>query len=140
MRKQLCIVLVAVSLYGCVANNPEKEVAANVTELTNTYLHPNKEALDKLLSDDVTYGHSIGLVQDKAGITDNLLHGPFHFINITITGQTIKILKDIAIVRHTLSGDDTNAGVAEKFKFGILLIWQQTDGQWKLIARQAIKL
>lgn len=142
MKNKFCIVLLlmAVTFYGCTKNDPEKEVATAVSQFTATLIHPEKQSLDKLISDDVSYGHSIGLVQDKAGIIDGLLHGPFHFITINTTGQTIKIVNDIAIVRQTLSGDDVDGGVPAKFKFGILLVWHQEGGQWKLLARQAIKL
>jgi hypothetical protein len=119
---------------------PEKAVAASVDSLTNALLHPDKIVLESLLSDDLTYGHSAGLVQDKAGIIDGLVNGSFRFLTIDISDQTIRVLKDIALVRYVLVSDYTDKGTTGKVKFGILLVWRQEDGQWKLLARQAVKL
>ena len=120
--------------------SPEKLVETVIDELTKAMLHPDKQKLDKLISENVSYGHSAGLVQNKAEIIDNLVNGPFKFLTIDIADQTIKVVSDVAITRQTMNVDYIENGVNGKYKFGILLIWHLENQQWKLFARQAIKL
>jgi hypothetical protein len=44
-----------------------------------------------------------------------------------------------AIVRHILTGETLSEGKTTPIKIGILMVWQQQDGRWKLLAGQAYK-
>jgi len=132
--------LLCVTIYAQAGG--EQQVASKTDSLNKAYLHPEKAILDNLLSDDVSYGHSAGLVQNKAEIINGLINGPFHFLTISTSNQTIKVVKDMAIVRQTMLLDytDSEKKTSGKMKFGILLIWHLENTKWKLLARQAILL
>jgi len=58
----------------------------------------------------------------------------------TITDQTITMVDNDAIVRHTLTGETERDGTTTPVKIGVLMVWHKQDGSWKLLARQAGRL
>ena len=51
----------------------ERAVAAAVESLRKAMIDPDKGSLDALVLDELTYGHSNGLIQDKAAFETALL-------------------------------------------------------------------
>lgn len=117
----------------------EKEVAARVESLRQAMISADKAALNELTAEALSYGHSNGLVEDKAAFMDALISKKSVFTSITLTNQTVQVAGDVAMVRHRLTGDTNNDNVPGKVDLTILLIWQKQKGSWKLLARQAIK-
>jgi hypothetical protein len=115
-------------------------VAAAAERLRLAMIDPTKDNLSALVGDDLSYGHSSGKVDTKASFIADLLSGASDFVTITITEQTIKVLDgNVAIVRHTLAADSNDSGKPGKVLIKILGVWQKQGGQWKLIARQAVR-
>lgn len=123
-------------------SSPEDEsaVAAAVDSLNKGILDPEKNLLENIVSDALSYGHSGGKVQTKAEFVEDLVNGPFDFQTVNTANQTIKVDGDNAIVRHTFTAKATNAGAPVDLNIGNLLVWRKESGQWKLIARQAFKI
>lgn len=118
----------------------EKEVAAAVANLRKGMLDGDKNLLDQVTSADLTYGHSNGLLEDKATFIKVLVSGENDFVTMDVTDQTIKLVGNTAIVRHNFTAQTNNGGTPGSTKLAVLLIWQKQQGKWKLIARQATKL
>ena len=118
----------------------EKEVAASIDALYKAMIDSDKNALENLCADELSYGHSSGKVEDKAAFVEGLLGGPIDFLTIDITDQTIKLVGKTAIVRHTFSSKVLNKGNPDTLKLGMLLVWKKQKGKWKLLARQAVKI
>ena len=118
----------------------ERAVASRVDLLRQQMIHPDSTVIDGLFSTDLSYGHSAGLVNDKATIIQTYLHGSFHFLTITLSDQTVHVAGDNAIVRHVLVSDFRDGEKSGQVKFGILMVWHHEKHQWKLLARQAVKL
>jgi ketosteroid isomerase-like protein len=118
----------------------EKAVAAAVEKLRTAMVASDKAALENLAADDISYGHSNGLVENKAQFVDQFVTGKTDFVNIALSDQTIKIAGDAAIVRHRLVADTNNNKVPGKVDIIILMVWQKQKGDWKLLARQAAKI
>ena len=102
-------------------------------------MDPTSAALTALVADDLSYGHSGGRVDTKDSFID-LIAGKSEFVTIAITDQTIKVVGNTAIVRHTLTADTNDSGKPGKVQIKILGVWQQQGGQWKLLARQAVRV
>ena len=131
------------SLFGMKAKAQSKDetaVASAVESLRKAMIDPDKATLDKLTCDELSYGHSSGKVQDKAAFIDALTSGASDFVSIDLAEQTIKVVGNTAIVRHTLSANTNDGGKPGTVKLGILTIWQKQHGEWKLLARQAVKI
>lgn len=118
----------------------ETAVAAAVDSLNKGILDPEKNLLENIASEALSYGHSGGKVQNKAEFVDDLINGSFDFQTVNTADQTIKVAGDNAIVRHTFTAKATNAGAPVDLNIGNLLVWRKEGGQWKLLARQAFKV
>ena len=118
----------------------EQAVAAAAEKLRVAMIDPTPAALTALVADDLSYGHSGGRVDTKDSFIGDLIAGKSDFVTIAITDQTIKVVGNTAIVRHTLTADTNDSGKPGKVQIKILGVWQQQGGEWKLLARQAVRV
>jgi len=134
------IALTAVMNVAMAQNKEEAAVSAAVEHLKKAMIDGDKTGLTNITADQLSYGHSSGKVEDKTTFVDNIVSGKSDFVTIDLTNQTIAISGDAAIVRHTLSATTNDGGKPGTVNLNILLIWQKQKGQWKLLARQAVKV
>lgn len=118
----------------------EQAVAASVESLRKALIDPTKANLDALVLDELTYGHSNGKIQDKAAFEAALLDKSSDFVTIDLTNQTIKVVGNTAWVRHILSATTNDGGKPGSTRLSVLLVWVKQKGQWRLFARQAVKV
>lgn len=121
-------------------SSDKKQVAAAVEALRTAMVSGNRNQLEALASPNLTYGHSSGLMEDKAAFVEALASGKSDFVSIDLTDQTITLDGDIALVRHKLAAQTNNGGTPGSTNLGVLLVWKKQQGKWKLLARQAFKL
>ena len=148
MKKLLLLIAASAVLFSGCAMVPagggasaEPAVAAAAERLRIAMIDPTPAALGALVSDDLSYGHSGGKVDTKASFIADLVAARSDFVSITITEQTVKVVDgQTAIVRHTLAADTLDAGKPGKVALKILGIWQKQGGDWKLLARQAVRI
>lgn len=122
------------------SSSSEKEVAVAVESLRKALIDPTKSNLDNIVLDELTYGHSNGVIQDKAAFEEALLTGKSDFVTIDLTDQTIKVVGNTAWVRHTLTATNNDGGKPGTAHLYVLLVWMKQKGGWKLLARQAVKV
>lgn len=122
------------------AQKNEKGVAEAVEKLRKAMIDPTEANLTALVSDKLTYGHSAGKVEDKAEFIRALVSNESDFKTIDLTDQTISIVDNTALVRHVLTAVTANKGVPATAHISILLVWVYQKGDWKLVARQAVKV
>jgi ketosteroid isomerase-like protein len=103
-------------------------------------IDPDKAMLDKLTMAELSYGHSSGLIQDKAAFEEALLSGASDFVSIELSDQTLKVVGNTAWVRHKMSAVTNDGGKPGEAHLSVLLIWMKQKGQWRLLARQAVKI
>jgi hypothetical protein len=145
MLKRLMAGALRASIAGCAATpapvprGDSTAVAAAAEKLRIAMVDPTPAGLDALVATDLSYGHSGGKVDTKASFIADLLDGKSDFVTIAITDQTIKVVDDVALVRHTLTADTNDAGKPGKVAIKILGVWHKQGGQWKLLARQAVR-
>ena len=118
----------------------ERAVAAAVESLRKALIDPDKATLDALVLDELTYGHSNGNLQDKAAFEEALLNKSSDFVTIDLAGQTIKVVGNTAWARHILSATTNDGGKPGTAHLSVLLVWLKHKGQWRLLARQAVKV
>ncbi|MFZ4102881.1 MAG: nuclear transport factor 2 family protein, partial [Sphingobacterium thalpophilum] len=138
--KNITYIFVLFMLTAFVANaqsKTEQAVATAIIALHSNVVNPDRKALEMLVSNDLSYGHSAGKVENKDQFIDFLFNGPFKFTAINTSDQTIRVSGKDAIVRHVFLGKATNAGVPTEIKVGNLMIWRKEGGSWRLLARQA---
>ena len=117
------------------------EVEDAVNNLVKAMLHPSEPTLKNLAAEQLTYGHSSGKVETREEFVGTLVSGTSVFEQIDIEQQTIQVLENTAIVRHTLLAKTNDPGNGPAtIKLGVVLTWTKTEGTWKLLSRQAFKL
>lgn len=92
-----------------------------------------------LIADELSYGYSSGLVENKQLFVEKIATGKSDFLTITLTEQSIDVSGKLAIVRHHLTATTNDGSVAGTVKLKILLVYQLKKGRWLLYARQAVK-
>jgi Domain of unknown function (DUF4440) len=114
-------------------------VANAVAALTKAMLAADKAGLEALVADQLSYGHSGGVVQDKAAFVDVIASKKTIYKSIVLSDQTVAIAGPNAIVRHAWLGESESesGGKSNVSKIGVLQVWQKQGADWKLLARQA---
>lgn len=136
----LCNLIPALNEKLIAQDNDKMQVEKRVEYLKQLMIDPDKTKLEALLSDQLTYGHSNGLIENKAQCIENLVSGNSDFVDITLTNTQSSITGSIAWTRFDLYAHTNNKGVAGETKLKVLLIWIKENKQWKLLARQAVKI
>jgi ketosteroid isomerase-like protein len=122
------------------AQKPDKEIESSIETLNKAMISPDKSTLEKLTAEDLSYGHSTGVVQNKSDFIKDVMSGPVKFFQIDNANQTIVVSDHTATVRNICSIKGTRDGAPLDLKIGILMIWVKKDDGWKLLARQGYKL
>lgn len=117
----------------------EQDVAKAVDKMTQAMLHKDIATLNALTSDNVTYGHSSGKIQNKQEFIADIETGRSGFKTLQMLNQKIKMNGDTALVRNHFSAQAVNSGVEVPTEIENFQIWQKQKGQWLLIGRQAFK-
>jgi ketosteroid isomerase-like protein len=141
IKKLICLIMISGIINSTMAQTKEETaVTAAVETLRKAMVDGDKAGLQKVTADQLSYGHSSGRVEDKATFVDNIASGKSDFVTIDLTNQTVAVAGDAAIVRHTLAATTNDGGTPGSVKLNILLVWQKQKGEWKLLARQAVKV
>nr|WP_233166829.1 nuclear transport factor 2 family protein [Pedobacter sp. ASV2] len=134
----ICTMLTYCSISFCFAQKNDVENA--VSQLTKLMITPDSLSLDKIVLNNLSYGHSSGKIQTKQEFMHSLLSGESDFVDINLTDQTVILQNKTALVRHTLNAKTNDKNVPGNVKLYILLIWTKEKTGWKLLGRQAVKV
>lgn len=119
----------------------ETALSSAVEQLRLAMVNADQSVLEKIVDDNLSYGHSSGNIEGKASFIESLTSKKSDFTDITLSDQTILITGDVALVRHKLAGHTNDIGKAPgTVNLGILLVWIKKGNDWKLLGRQAFKI
>jgi hypothetical protein len=139
MKQVIIILALCCSSGNLLAQGVAQKVLAAVEQLRLAMIGGDSLALDRLTARQLSYGHSGGGVDDKAGFVHKLVSGQSDFVDIALTEQSVAISGKTAIVRHLLRATTNDGGKPGEVLLKVLLVWQKQKGSWKLLARQAVK-
>jgi hypothetical protein len=117
----------------------EAAVAQAVEALRKAIFGQDKAQLEALCTDQLSYGHSGGRVENKAEFINGVMTRKAILKSLTLSDHTIAIVGTDAIARHTWASESETDGKPTSTKIGVLQIWQKQSGNWKLLARQAFR-
>lgn len=132
-------VFISVSNLSFSQARQEKAVAEAVEKYRKAAVEGDKSALENIMLDKLSYGHSTGLVENKNTFVDNMTNGKYDFVTMDLSDQTIAISDKTAIVRYKLDGTTNDGGKPGEAHLFVLMIFQKKGGEWKVLARQAVK-
>lgn len=122
------------------AQNTQSEVMMKMLSLKNALIAKDSVALSNLLADDVSYGHSTGVIQTKAELIRSALNGEQDYRSIEPSDMRVRVYNDnTGVVNVTLKINLYNLGKPLDITLLTTLVWVKTNGDWKLVARQAVK-
>ena len=141
MHLRLSLLLVCLLAFrNSDAQSLNTEVENSIANLNAAMISKDKTVLEKLTAEELSFGHSTGVVENKSEFVKNVMSGPTTFSRIDISNQSINPAGDIAIVRNISTINGTSKGQPLDLKIGVLMIWKKQGGVWKLLARQGFKL
>jgi hypothetical protein len=100
----------------------------------------DRAQLDALCAAQLSYGHSDGKVQSKDVFLADAASGKATWKTLEFSAVKNSVAGDAAVSRFTLTGDLETEEKTVAVKINVLMVWQQQDGGWKLLARQGFKV
>lgn len=135
----LCLAFFAACATASAQSKDEAKVAAAVEALKKAMVEADSVNLYALTLPGLSYGHSSGHVDDQRQFVEKITSGKSDFVSINLSEQSIRISKKTAIVRHKLDAVTNDNGKPGEVHLWVLLVWQKEGGNWRLLARQAVK-
>src|SRR6266496_6708820 len=125
MKKIILFFLTFVAIRSF-AQTDEQKVLDRVKQL-NTAIFINKDsvALEGLMADKVTYGHSSGKIENRSEMISGAVHGPATYKNFVMDSATVFFEgKNTAVVRHVLKATSVDMqGRESPLHLGVLQVW-----------------
>ncbi|MEJ7680476.1 MAG: nuclear transport factor 2 family protein [Segetibacter sp.] len=122
-------------------SNKETEVWAKVEALNKAVFETkDSAAIQDLVSNAVTYGHSTGVIENKPVMLHNAIVNAQVYKNVSAERLGANIVGETVIVRYILRADVEKDGNTSPLNISILQVWAKDHGKWRLFARQAVKV
>jgi ketosteroid isomerase-like protein len=97
-------------------------------------------ALNRLLSDDLTYTHSSGETQSKAEFIDSVRKGELRYNSIDFESSNARVYGNTAVIVSRLRIMLTARGQNINLHPCFLDVWVKKHGAWQMVAHQATKI
>jgi hypothetical protein len=94
-------------------------------------------ALDKLLSEKLTFTHASGSVDDKRALLEKMAAGGIVYHAIKWSAPQFDVRGELAAMQGVMTLEVTVNGIAKTLKNSAILLWEQADGGWKLLYFQS---
>jgi hypothetical protein len=119
-----------------------EEAAVNqaVEALRKAMVDADKARLEELVADQLSYGHSSGVIESKAQFVSVVAGKKTIYKSIGLLEPSTTVAGTNAIARHIFTAETEADGKPGTARVGVLQVWQKQDGRWKLLARQAFRL
>lgn len=143
MKKIAVLFLMMFATFESFAQNGDDKVIASKVEILNKAIFENKDiaALETLLAKDITYGHSSGKVERRAEMIKGVMDDTKTYSDVKTEVGTILFSDKSVVVRHILSATQKEKdGKVSPLKLQVLQMWVKEKKDWKLWARQAVKI
>lgn len=121
-------------------NSRKMEVMMRMLSLKNSLIAKDSVSLSGLLDDEVSYGHTNGLIQTKAQLIRSVMSGEQDYKTIDPSDMVVSLYENTAIVTMKAKVSMIYQGRPLDMDMVITLAWIKQKDDWKLLARQSAKL
>jgi Domain of unknown function (DUF4440) len=125
---------------SALAEGDEAGITQAVEAMRKAVVDKNKVELEKLTADQLSYGHSSAVVQNKAEFIDGVMTRKATIKALAYPDLKVITAGNNGIARHRYVSESEQDGKTTNTDIGILEVWTKQDGGWKLLARQGYKL
>lgn len=143
MKKLITLFLLLSSGFISNAQNGDETAIASKVETLNRAIFINKDiaALETFLAKEITYGHSGGKVENRVEMIKGVTDDTKTYADVKTEVGTILFSGKSVVVRHVISAiQKEKDGKISPLKLQVLQVWVKEKKDWKLWARQAVKL
>ncbi len=118
----------------------EKALIIQVSKL-DSLMENNDSKILELFSDDVSFGHSNGWIQNKDDFKKDFESGKVKYQSVKQTElKEFKIKNKFANVRRIIAVKGLYKNETFEMKLSVLEFWIKQKGIWKLWSRQSVSL
>ena len=118
----------------------EKALLIQASKL-DSLMENNDSKILELFSDDVSFGHSNGWLQNKDDFKKDFESGKVKYQSVKQTElKELKIKNKFANVRRIIAVKGLYKNETFEMKLSVLEFWIQQKGIWKLWSRQSVSL
>lgn len=117
----------------------ERALRRALDQLHTAMVAADSQQLARLVWPALSYGHSSGQIDNKAVFIQKLVSGNSDFVSIRSEDPQLIISGKTALIRFRMEAETNDRGQPGKVSLLVLLVWQKKGGNWKLLARQAVK-
>ncbi len=141
MKRLTLLLILTLSFTGLQAQNKQAINLENAVEtLRKAMVDGDRAALTAISSENLTYGHSSGKIENQKQFVESIANGSSNFESIELSNQQITIQNKTGIVRHDFFATTHDAGRSPgEVKLHIMTVWVKEGKNWKIIGRQAIR-
>lgn len=137
-------VFAGMAMMGAMAAKPafaclDDDLKAAIEDMRQAMIAGNGARLLELMSDECTFGHANGVVQTKLEFVKTVVEKTEVFKAITLKDHWIDVTGDTGLARHTFDADINFMGKDMQLTLGIMQVWRNEEGRWRLVARQSFK-
>ena len=118
----------------------EKALLIQVSKL-DSLMENNDSKILELFSDDVSFGHSNGWIQNKDDFKKDFESGKVKYQSVKQTElKELKIKNKFVNIRRIIAVKGLYKNDLFEMKLSVLEFWIQQKGIWKLWSRQSVKI
>jgi hypothetical protein len=123
------------------APSEEKDVLAAVETWRQAMLTKDPAAFDKVFHPSLSYGHSIGLVENKTQATDHVLKSSTIYKAVDLSETRVNVRGDTAVVTGKAHYEKHPKGQPVLHQnLVVLSVWVKTARGWQMLARQSTEV
>jgi hypothetical protein len=111
-----------------------QEVLAAQSTRINAMLEGDIDKLNTLLADDLTYAHTTGWTETKAGYLETIKSGNINYITFIPRNVNVRIYGETAVLTGKVA---VNLGRTD-FEIKFLEVQLKVNNQWQLVAWQSV--
>lgn len=142
MKSTLSFIFLVLFVFGFsqTYSKKEKVLLIQVSKLDSLMENNNSKILE-LFSDDVSFGHSNGWIQNKEDFKKDFESGKVKYQSVKQTElKEFKIKNKFANVRRIIAVKGLYKNETFEMKLSVLEFWIKQKGIWKLWSRQSVGL
>ncbi|MFC0342610.1 nuclear transport factor 2 family protein [Epilithonimonas hispanica] len=142
MKSTLSFIFLVFFVFGFsqTYSNKEKALLSQVSKLDSLMENNNSKILE-LFSDDVSFGHSNGWIQNKDDFKKDFESGKVKYQSVKQTElKEFKFKNKFANIRRNIAVKGLYKNETFEMKLSVLEFWIKQKGIWKLWSRQSVSL
>lgn len=112
----------------------------SIKTLAKAMISADSVTLRNISADELTYGHSSGLIENKEAFIKAITSGKSKYSKLEMSNQDITVKGNTAWARFNMIADIVGADAkTTTLNLKMLTIWQKENNMWRLLARQAVR-